>query len=99
MRLWDKGGNLDAIIAAFTVGEDPVLDLAWAWQDVVGSAAHVQVQVAAGMITEAEGEALREGLRWILEVSQNACPYGPIYAVPYHLLPALWVLWLREELP
>ena len=67
MRLWDKGGDLDAIIAAFTVGDDPVLDLAWAWQDVVGSAAHVRVQVAAGMITEAEGEALREGLRWILE--------------------------------
>jgi argininosuccinate lyase len=53
MRLWDKGGDLDAIIAAFTVGEDPVLDLAWAWQDVVGSAAHVRVQVAAGMITGA----------------------------------------------
>ena len=48
MRLWDKGGELDAMVADFTVGDDPTVDLAWAWHDVVGSAAHVRVQLATG---------------------------------------------------
>jgi argininosuccinate lyase len=65
MRLWDKGGDLDAAIAAFTVGDDPVVDLAWAWHDVVGSAAHVRVIRAAGLLDDAEARVLIGGLSTI----------------------------------
>jgi len=65
MKLWDKGEPLDALVAAFTIGEDPVTDLAWAWHDVVGSAAHVRAQLAAGMLDRADADALIAGLAGI----------------------------------
>lgn len=72
-RLWDKGEPLDALVAAFTVGDDPEIDLRWAWHDVVGSAAHVRVQEAAGLLSADEGAALRRGLAEILsEVEAGA---------------------------
>ncbi len=67
MRLWDKGGDLDAQVAAFTVGEDPVLDLAWAAHDLVGSAAHVRVLRAGGLLGAEEATALLGGLRTLLD--------------------------------
>ena len=67
MRLWDKGEPLDALVAAFTVGDDPEIDLRWAWHDVVGSAAHVRVQHAAGLLTAEEVAVLIGGLRVILD--------------------------------
>ncbi len=66
MRLWDKGGELDTLVARFTVGDDPEVDLAWAWHDVIGSAAHVWVQRAAGLIDESDEAALLGGLATIL---------------------------------
>jgi argininosuccinate lyase len=66
MRLWDKGGALDAQVAAFTVGDDPVLDLAWAAHDVVGSAAHVRALRAGGLLTPGEASTLLGGLRELL---------------------------------
>ncbi len=66
MKLWDKGEPLDALVAAFTVGDDPVTDLAWAWHDVVGSAAHVRAQHAAGMLDRADTDALLAGLAGVL---------------------------------
>jgi argininosuccinate lyase len=66
MKLWDKGEPLDALVAAFTVGDDPVTDLAWAWHDVVGSAAHVRAQLAAGMLDTADANALLAGLLGVL---------------------------------
>lgn len=66
MRLWDKGGDLDAAVAEFTVGDDPTVDLAWAAHDLVGSAAHVRVLEAAGQLTSAEAQSLCEGLAALL---------------------------------
>ena len=66
MKLWDKGEPLDALVATFTVGDDPVTDLAWAWHDVVGSAAHVRAQHAAGMLDDADANALLAGLAGVL---------------------------------
>ncbi|MFZ5481524.1 MAG: lyase family protein [Myxococcota bacterium] len=66
MRLWDKGDPLDAEIAAFTVGDDPVVDLNWAWHDVVGSCAHVRVQRAAGLLLEEEARTLLGALADVL---------------------------------
>lgn len=65
-RLWDKGAPLDAQIAAFTIGDDPVVDLRFARWDVLGSVAHVHVQRAAGMLDEADAAALIAGLRDVL---------------------------------
>ena len=66
MKLWDKGEPLDALVATFTVGDDPVTDLAWAWHDVVGSAAHVRAQHAAGMLDRADANTLLAGLADVL---------------------------------
>ena len=65
-QLWSKGDALDAVIARFTVGEDPVLDLAWAWHDVVASAAHVRTQFQAGMLNQDEAQQLLGGLATVL---------------------------------
>ena len=67
MRLWEKGGEVDEEVAAFTTGSDPEVDLAWAWQDVIGSVAHVRTQEAAGLLTAAEAGLLIGGLRAVLE--------------------------------
>lgn len=66
MKLWDKGEPLDALVATFTVGDDPVTDLAWAWHDVVGSAAHVRAQHAAGMLVRTDANTLLAGLAGVL---------------------------------
>jgi argininosuccinate lyase len=65
-RLWDKGAPLDARIAAFTVGDDPVTDLRFARHDVLGSLAHVDVQEAAGLLDADDAATLRAGLRAVL---------------------------------
>ncbi len=72
MRLWDKGGDLDSAVAAFTVGDDPVVDLAWAAHDVVGSAAHTHVLERAGLLTTNEGAVLRKGLLTLLAEIERA---------------------------
>lgn len=65
-RLWDKGEPLDTIIASFTVGDDPVTDLRFARHDVRGSVAHVETQRAAGMLDDADADALVAGLNGVL---------------------------------
>lgn len=67
MKLWDKGEALDALIAAYTVGDDPAIDLRFAFHDVIGSAAHVRAQLHAGLLTREEAEALLAGLSGVLE--------------------------------
>ncbi len=62
MRLWDKGQALDAQIAAFTVGDDPEVDLAWARHDIEGSRAHLRVLQAAGLLSAVEADTLDAGL-------------------------------------
>jgi len=65
-RLWEAGEGLDALIHAFTVGDDPEVDLAFARWDVVGSMAHVRVQLAAGVLDEADADVLLAGLEGVL---------------------------------
>lgn len=72
MRLWEKGGDVDQLVHDFTVGDDPEIDLRWAWHDVLGSIAHVRVQEAAGLLDATEAGVLVQGLRAILgEVEQG----------------------------
>lgn len=72
-RLWEKAGAHEgaspdaAALAAFTVGDDPETDLAWAKEDIRGSVAWVSAQLRAGMLVETEAQVLHEGLRRIAE--------------------------------
>ncbi|MBK9120585.1 MAG: argininosuccinate lyase [Phycisphaerales bacterium] len=61
-RLWDKGGDLDALVHRFTVGDDPVWDLHLLHWDCVGSAAHARTLHAAGLLADAECDALLAAL-------------------------------------
>ena len=65
-KLWDKGYSLDSLIEEFTVGNDYFLDLRLAEFDCLGSMAHAEMLVSAGLLSEAEGAQLRKGLREIL---------------------------------
>lgn len=67
-RLWDKsaaathGTDAQGLLDAFTVGDDPVTDLAFAAEDIRGSLAWIAAQQRAGLLSDAEAEALCEGL-------------------------------------
>ena len=56
--LWAKGLPLDAAIHRFTVGDDPVVDLALAPHDALGSAAHARMLAKVGLLPEADMKAL-----------------------------------------
>ena len=43
MKLWDKGESIDELFERFTIGQDHILDVTLAHNDVVGSIAHVQM--------------------------------------------------------
>ena len=61
--LWNKGATLDDEIAAFTVGDDRVIDAQLARHDLLGSLAHVQVLAAADLLSAEDAEALTDELR------------------------------------
>ncbi len=54
MKLWDKGGSLDAAVEKFTVGEDPVLDLELIEYDCIGSRAHARGLKRIGLLDQGE---------------------------------------------
>lgn len=57
-RLWDKGEPLDAVVARFTAGRDPELDLRLVPFDALASAAHARGLVGIGLLDEEEALAL-----------------------------------------
>ncbi|NOJ80193.1 argininosuccinate lyase [Myxococcus xanthus] len=61
--LWGKGLPLDAAIHRFTVGNDPVVDLALAPHDALGSAAHARMLARVGLLKDAEAQALVTALK------------------------------------
>jgi argininosuccinate lyase len=66
-RLWDKGAPLDARVLAFTAGEDHALDDRLVAYDVRASIAHAEMLHDAGLVNDADLEAIRNGLRAIGE--------------------------------
>src|SRR5688572_26367887 len=60
--LWSKGLPLDAAIHRFTVGDDPVVDLALVPHDALGSAAHARMLARVGLMPEADMRALVSAL-------------------------------------
>ncbi|MCA1798755.1 MAG: argininosuccinate lyase [Xanthomonadaceae bacterium] len=66
-QLWAKDLPLDALVHRFTVGDDPVTDLALAAHDAVGSAAHARGLHRAGLLADADLNALLPALAGIAE--------------------------------
>jgi argininosuccinate lyase len=61
-RLWDKGEPLDEKILRYTAGEDHALDARLVRYDVHASIAHAEMLHGAGLLTEADLTAVRDGL-------------------------------------
>lgn len=69
MRLWDKGQTVSADVMAFTVGDDPQLDLKLLPWDALASAAHASMLGQIGILSDDEVESLKGKLK---EVYQQA---------------------------
>ena len=61
-KLWEKTYNLDALMEAFTVGDDPVLDARLVNADCVASMAHAAMLASVGILSKSDGEALHRAL-------------------------------------
>ena len=61
-RLWDKGEPLDERVLRYTAGEDHLLDARLVPYDVRASIAHAEMLHGAGLLSEADLAAVREGL-------------------------------------
>ena len=71
MKLWQKKADLDKEIEAFTVGNDPILDLSIARFDVYGSVAHAEMLAACHLLTHDELKQLRRELISILSLIEK----------------------------
>ena len=71
MKLWQKGKPLDSRIEAFTVGEDPVLDLKLIKYDCQASVAHARMLEKIGILNTEEAEALVTELQHIVALNQK----------------------------
>jgi argininosuccinate lyase len=65
--LWDKGLPLDEQLHAFTVGDDPLIDLQLLPFDAEGSAAHARMLGECGLLPADEAKALVAALRRLKE--------------------------------
>jgi argininosuccinate lyase len=61
-RLWDKGAPLDERVLRYTAGEDHALDDRLVACDVRASIAHAEMLHDARLVSDAELEAIRDGL-------------------------------------
>jgi argininosuccinate lyase len=61
-RLWDKGVDLDQRVLAYTAGDDYALDERLVKYDVRASIAHAEMLNAQKLLTDADLNAIREGL-------------------------------------
>ena len=71
MKLWQKKVRLDPRIEAFTVGDDPELDLNLVAYDCLASIAHARALRKAGILTAAELARLASELKKIMTLHQR----------------------------
>jgi argininosuccinate lyase len=69
--LWAKGQPLDEQVHAFTVGDDPILDLQLLPFDIEGSAAHARMLNGCGLLPENEAKALVAALRGLKQLAER----------------------------
>jgi argininosuccinate lyase len=62
-RLWHKGAALDERVLAYTAGEDYALDERLVCYDVQASLAHAEMLHEQALLSDADFEAIRDGLR------------------------------------
>lgn len=65
--IWDRGDAIDPEMLAFTIGDDWLMDRRLVEHDVRGSVAHVDGLERVHLVTPAEAEAIRVGLRTIVD--------------------------------
>lgn len=71
MKLWEKETKIDALIEAFTIGNDPDFDLQLAKYDVQGTVAHITMLQKIGLLTEEELQTLKIALAKITEIIEK----------------------------
>lgn len=82
-RLWEKGLPLAERVLRYTAGEDHRLDARLVEYDVRGSIAHAEMLAAAGLISDTDLTAIRDGLEalaaafargeWQIELDDEDC--------------------------
>lgn len=70
-RLWDKGEEIDTLMAQLTVGSDPEVDRAFVCADCVGSAAHARMLEGRGILSKADCLALLKELKEIFALGKE----------------------------
>lgn len=65
MKLWQKETRVNAKIEAYTVGNDPIMDLYLAKFDLLGSMAHIRMLQSVGLLKAEELELLTTELKKI----------------------------------
>lgn len=64
--LWNKGIPATQLVESFTIGNDRILDMRLARQDVIGSKAHIKMLESVGLLEKEEEEELSKELDVIL---------------------------------
>ncbi len=70
-KLWEKTYSLNALMEAFTVGEDPTLDARLVNADCVASMAHAAMLARIGILSKTENDSLQKELGRIVEKNQK----------------------------
>ena len=70
-KLWEKEYSLDALVEAFTVGEDPVLDTRLVNADCAASMAHARMLSSIGILSGADLDALMGELANIIALNET----------------------------
>jgi len=70
-KLWEKTYSLDALVEAFTVSDDPVIDARLVNADCVASMAHATMLASIGILSEADGNALVKELGAIIDLNDK----------------------------
>ena len=70
-KLWQKDYTLDSLMEKFTVGQDYLLDQHLVIPDALASMAHAATLVKAGILTDAEYDALHTALSEVIRLKQD----------------------------
>ncbi|MBN1781274.1 argininosuccinate lyase [bacterium] len=71
MKLWQKKTKLNPRIEAFTVGDDPVLDMKLVKYDCRASIAHAKMLEKAGILDPNESKQIESALKKIIELHDS----------------------------
>ena len=70
-KLWEKTYSLDALIEAFTVSDDPVIDARLVNADCVASMAHATMLASVGILSKADRDSLLKELGAIISLNDK----------------------------